>query len=127
FLFFFFQAEDGIRDFHVTGVQTCALPICITGQVAQTGVAEIVTDTTKDPRYIADDQIRLSEITVPILLDKEVLGIIDCEHPRAHYFTKQHLRLLTGIANLCAVSIQNLRNNDHIKEEQKKRFLLQQE
>src|SRR5690606_40454942 len=30
--FFFFQAEDGIRDFHVTGVQTCALPIseCMT-------------------------------------------------------------------------------------------------
>src|SRR6266511_2804425 len=27
FFFFFFQAEDGIRDFHVTGVQTCALPI----------------------------------------------------------------------------------------------------
>src|SRR5690606_37416558 len=26
---FFFQAEDGIRDFHVTGVQTCALPISI--------------------------------------------------------------------------------------------------
>src|SRR5690606_39865974 len=25
---FVFQAEDGIRDFHVTGVQTCALPIC---------------------------------------------------------------------------------------------------
>src|SRR5215510_15278408 len=27
FSFFFFQAEDGIRDGHVTGVQTCALPI----------------------------------------------------------------------------------------------------
>src|SRR5690606_40981029 len=27
YLFFFFQAEDGIRVFHVTGVQTCALPI----------------------------------------------------------------------------------------------------
>src|SRR5256885_14095877 len=27
--FFFFQAEDGIRDYKVTGVQTCALPICI--------------------------------------------------------------------------------------------------
>src|SRR6266508_5857362 len=27
--FFFFQAEDGIRDGHVTGVQTCALPISI--------------------------------------------------------------------------------------------------
>src|SRR5216683_1330713 len=29
FFFFFFQAEDGIRDLIVTGVQTCALPICI--------------------------------------------------------------------------------------------------
>src|SRR5690606_35679701 len=27
--YFFFQAEDGIRDFHVTGVQTCALPIFV--------------------------------------------------------------------------------------------------
>src|SRR5256885_17261741 len=30
-VFFFFQAEDGIRDYRVTGVQTCALPICRAG------------------------------------------------------------------------------------------------
>src|SRR5256885_9476569 len=29
FFFFFFQAEDGIRDYKVTGVQTCALPIWV--------------------------------------------------------------------------------------------------
>src|SRR6266511_5108278 len=29
--FFFFQAEDGIRYFHVTGGQTCALPIALSG------------------------------------------------------------------------------------------------
>src|SRR5207253_6527288 len=29
---FFFQAEDGIRDGHVTGVQTCALPIFLQGR-----------------------------------------------------------------------------------------------
>src|SRR5687768_18018873 len=29
FFIFFFQAEDGIRDVAVTGVQTCALPICL--------------------------------------------------------------------------------------------------
>src|SRR5215475_14404232 len=34
FFFFFFQAEDGIRDFHVTGVQTCALPICESADAA---------------------------------------------------------------------------------------------
>src|SRR5437879_11272785 len=31
FIFFFFQAEDGIRDTSVTGVQTCALPIWLLG------------------------------------------------------------------------------------------------
>src|SRR5690606_40719628 len=35
---FFFQAEDGIRDFHVTGVQTCALPIW--------GVSGVATPST---------------------------------------------------------------------------------
>src|SRR2546426_6372567 len=33
--FFFFQAEDGIRDYKVTGVQTCALPICAPGEAAR--------------------------------------------------------------------------------------------
>src|SRR5439155_17685047 len=34
--FFFFQAEDGIRDGHVTGVQTCALPISTNSVFLQT-------------------------------------------------------------------------------------------
>src|SRR2546426_6798431 len=32
FFFFFFQAEDGIRDYKVTGVQTCALPIYLSNE-----------------------------------------------------------------------------------------------
>src|SRR2546427_3847304 len=35
FFFFFFQAEDGIRDLTVTGVQTCALPICCMASVLE--------------------------------------------------------------------------------------------
>src|SRR5690606_40066157 len=35
---FFFQAEDVIRDFHVTGVQTCALPILASTQVPGTSM-----------------------------------------------------------------------------------------
>src|SRR5690606_40039142 len=38
---FFFQAEDGIRDFHVTGVQTCALPICRARDALRDGVATL--------------------------------------------------------------------------------------
>src|SRR5439155_18582161 len=37
--FFFFQAEDGIRDGHVTGVQTCALPIWRLGVVSRSARA----------------------------------------------------------------------------------------
>src|SRR5206468_4933516 len=40
FLFFFFQAEDGIRDLIVTGVQTCALPISL----RRFGEAQLVVD-----------------------------------------------------------------------------------
>src|SRR5216684_8262119 len=39
--FFFFQAEDGIRDVAVTGVQTCALPIF--GTVSGSGAANAIT------------------------------------------------------------------------------------
>src|SRR5688572_33152893 len=38
---FFFQAEDGIRDLTVTGVQTCALPICDDGKGGHTGGAPL--------------------------------------------------------------------------------------
>src|SRR5437868_15479301 len=40
--FFFFQAEDGIRDRNVTGVQTCALPICADGRGGRWGNATLV-------------------------------------------------------------------------------------
>src|SRR5256885_15966460 len=36
---FFFQAEDGIRDYKVTGVQTCALPISLAGGCRRHGLA----------------------------------------------------------------------------------------
>src|SRR5690625_7371140 len=39
-MFFFFQAEDGIRDGHVTGVQTCALPIYSSLDVHYMGLKE---------------------------------------------------------------------------------------
>src|SRR6478735_3549026 len=38
-MFFFFQAEDGIRDYKVTGVQTCALPISVTASARRSVAA----------------------------------------------------------------------------------------
>src|SRR5215217_8603160 len=39
--FFFFQAEDGIRDIGVTGVQTCALPICEPVEITPDSVSRV--------------------------------------------------------------------------------------
>src|SRR5690606_40962277 len=60
---FFFQAEDGIRDFHVTGVQTCALPICTTvgpAAVATPGAgvnSRIVPSARSRTRYVPADSV----------------------------------------------------------------------
>jgi len=77
----------------------------IVGSVARTGIAEIIKDTTKDSRYIVDDEPRFSEISVPIISDGKVFGVIDCEHSKKGFFTQKHLSILTTIASLCANKI----------------------
>ena len=77
----------------------------IVGSVGDSGVAEVVRDTLVDERYIADDSVRCSEITVPIWCDKEVIGIIDSEHEEKDFFTSEHLRILQSVANICGQKI----------------------
>ena len=79
----------------------------IVGTVAQTGVAEVIPDTRQDTRYILDDAFRLSEITVPIIYDDQVIGVIDSEHSEAHFFTETHLRTLITIAAMASTKIVN--------------------
>src|SRR3989441_8630593 len=58
---FFFQAEDGIRDKLVTGVQTCALPISLIAQdfrnVFDRGVDLLFTPTTPTPAFKAGEKL----------------------------------------------------------------------
>lgn len=88
----------------------------IVGYVAETGKALIVNDTTKDSRYIIDDESRLSEITVPIIHEEKVIGIIDSEHSKKHFFTKQHLQALQTIASLCSTKISRAMAMDAMKK-----------
>src|SRR3989475_9772510 len=53
--FFFFQAEDGIRDLTVTGVQTCALPICQLSGGQQQLVAVARAIIAKPKLLLADE------------------------------------------------------------------------
>lgn len=74
----------------------------IVGTVAKSGKAEIIEDTTKDSRYIVDDEARLSELSVPIISDGEVIGVIDSESSKKGFFTQKDLDTLSTIANLTA-------------------------
>src|SRR2546422_4618359 len=74
-VFFFFQAEDGIRDVAVTGVQTCALPILIgnvrirgyiprVGGIEEPGKNRLDQLPQVDQRHVAPE--RRAELLVPV-------------------------------------------------------------
>jgi class 3 adenylate cyclase/putative methionine-R-sulfoxide reductase with GAF domain len=77
----------------------------IVGTVAMTGKAELICDTRKDPRYIQDDQPRLSELAIPIFFRNEVIGVIDSEHTQESFFTREHLHILTTVASMTAARV----------------------
>ena len=79
----------------------------IVGNVALSKKGIIVKDTRKNKDYIIDDKARLSEITVPIILDGKLIGIIDAEHLEINYFKKRHLAILTRIGNLIGIQLKN--------------------
>ena len=79
----------------------------VVGRVARNKKGEIINDTSKDKDYIIDDASRLSEITVPILLDNEIVGVIDSEHPQKNYYTKDKLDALSKISILISLHLKN--------------------
>lgn len=97
----------------------------IVGHVAQTKQPLIIEDTTKDDRYIVDDEARRSEICVPILINDKLFGVIDSEHPDVGFYNESHLYILTIVATLCAQRIQDIKaktkqpltkENEHYKK-----------
>ena len=77
----------------------------IVGSVVKSKKSELVNDTSKDDRYIADDEIRFSEIVVPIISDGIVIGVIDSEHKNKNHFKEEHIKTLESIASLVAIKL----------------------
>ena len=99
-------------DFDIHNPITIPVGNGIVGSVAKTGIAEIINDTSLDERYILDDDMRLSEIAVPIKLNDEVIGVIDSEHPAKNFYSDRHLRILTTISKLVANRIDKIREQE---------------
>src|SRR5437763_13522263 len=58
-IFFFFQAEDGIRDTSVTGVQTCALPISFGNGNPQPIFVSSAVEAARPPRVVGERHLEL--------------------------------------------------------------------
>ncbi len=89
-------------NYHVESPLTLRVGEGIVGSVAKTGEPAMIADTSADIRYVIDDDIRFSELTVPIIMDGKVLGIIDSEHPEKDYYTHTDLKNLTTVAGVIA-------------------------
>mgnify|MGYP006124810145 FL=1 len=77
----------------------------IVGSVVKSKKSELVNDTSKDDRYIVDDEMRFSEIVVPIISDGIVIGVIDSEHKNKNHFKEEHIKTLESIASLVAIKL----------------------
>src|SRR5260221_9086267 len=101
FIFFFFQAEDGIRDHCVTGVQTCALPILLGEDPDRDGLRHTPERFEKALRFLTggyhqDQEKVLNGAMFSVTYDQMVL-VKDievyslCEHHMLPFFGKCHV------------------------------------
>ena len=91
----------------------------VVGHVIKTRQPELINDTRKDSRYRVDDEFRLSEITVPIIHNNELLGVIDSEHRKAHYFSERDIKILTTIATLLGNKLKQIESQQSLEAKQK--------
>ena len=71
--------------------------------------AVLVGDVTQDPRYVpCVDDIR-SELVIPLMLKERCIGVFDLASAELDAFSRQDIQVLTPLANMMAVAIENAR------------------
>src|ERR1700676_2789015 len=81
----------------------------ITGTAAATGRSVLVSDTSKDDRYISAIENVRSELAVPLMLQGKPVGVLDIQSRHPDYFTPDQQNILTLLASRLAVAIENAR------------------
>ena len=99
----------------------------IVGSVAKSGIPELIHDTSKDSRYIKDIEYNYSEITVPIVVEGHIIGIIDSEHPEKYFFNEGQLVTLINISRVIAMQLNNAISLEKRKEAEGKYIKINKE
>ena len=89
--------------------RTFALTEGLVGYAALHCEAVLVGDVTRDPRYVpCVDGIR-SELVIPLMLKERCIGVFDLASAELDAFSRQDIQVLTPLANMMAVAIENAR------------------
>jgi phosphoserine phosphatase RsbU/P len=80
----------------------------------------LVTDVSKDPRYVNLVDDARSELVIPMLLKDRCIGVFDLESPELDAFTKEHKELLTLLASQAAVAIDNARLYEEVRRNEER-------
>ena len=80
----------------------------VVGLAAQQGQSLCVADTRVMPNYICDDVSRPAELTVPIVYQGEILGVLDAEHTEAGFFGPLQQQFTEALAALLGPRLADL-------------------
>jgi PAS domain S-box-containing protein len=95
----------------------------LVGWVGRHGEKLLVNDVSADPRYVSfypDEMPTQSELSVPIRVGEEVVGVLDIQSPRLNAFDANDVMVMEALAGQIAVAIQNARlyEAEHAAREQ---------
>ncbi|NVJ65717.1 MAG: GAF domain-containing protein [Gammaproteobacteria bacterium] len=84
----------------------------IVGTAASLQQHIIVDNTELTPNYVLDESLGKSEMSVPIVFENKLLGVIDSESPKESFYQQPHLRIFELVAVLVAPWLYQATNNN---------------
>lgn len=92
----------------------------LVGYAAEHRTPVLVTDVSRDARYINLNPETRSELCVPLIHKDKLLGVLDIEHTRRAYFTEDHMRTITTLAAQVAIAIENAMLYEKIEKQERR-------
>jgi two-component system cell cycle response regulator len=81
----------------------------ITGAAALKKQPVYAPDVLKDSRYLCSAKSTRSELSIPLMVRDEVVGVLDCQSDRTDHFDNETIDLLTLFSNQASIALQNAR------------------
>jgi sigma-B regulation protein RsbU (phosphoserine phosphatase) len=92
----------------------------LVGAAVRTQAPAYAPDVRRDTRYHMVNPLTRSELAVPLIYKKKVIGVLDMEHTRANYFNEDHQRTIVTLAAQIAIAIENARLYQRVAQQEQR-------